>query len=493
MALKEMHKVNVVRSGATLIVPNHLTYKAAAKLCLQMHEQDEEIVSVEDDFECFVWEGALALRKAMDRHFGVTLTQSKMTIFGPKKPKEIQIPIGPKATDKVSIVWGQMVWPLTEAKIGQQSEEYLETSYGEKHGRMIFSLSGQVKRKWLPEFKKVTDLMRKIIAEESIYRAKAVRLSFTNDKGETLPMPIPEFMDLSTSNLDDIVYPRALEKTIKTYIMTPLMMSDACRQARIPLKRGVLAAGPFGTGKTLLAQAVGRVGNEHGWTFLYIKNSVDLATAVKFAEQYQPCVVFAEDVDNATDEDSDQKTLYNIRNTLDGIDTKNIEVMTILTTNFLERVSPSLLRPGRLDVVINVTAPDAEAVTRLVRIYGRKLIAENADLSKIGEILAGQTPAVIREAVERSKLAAIMRTGRPDSQVLPEDLEVSANLMKDQQKLLQRDQAQAAHPAVAFHDSLLEGLKVSLAKDIPSQVEAKVEQGWIDRGHANPKKAAKVG
>lgn len=487
MALKELHKVNIVRSGATLIIPNHLSFKAAAKLCLQMHEKDEEIVTVQDEFPCFVWEGALALRKAMIAHFGVDLTQSKMTIFGPVKPKEIQVPTGPGANDKVSVIWGQMVWPLTEAKIGEQSQEYLETSYGEKNGRMIFTLTGQIKRKWMPQFKIVTELMRKLIQSESIYRAKAVRIAFTDSKGDTLPMPVPEFLDLSHANLDDIVYPRELEKVIKMYIMGPLQHSAACRKNKIPLKRGVLAAGPYGTGKTLLAQAVGKIGNANGWTFLYIKNSVDLAVAVRFAEQYQPCVVFAEDVDNATDAESDSKVLYAIRNTLDGIDNKNVEIMTILTTNFLDRVSPSLLRPGRLDVVINVTPPDAEAVERLVRIYGRNLIAENADLTKIGQILQGYTPAVIREAVERSKLATISRTGDPNSVVLPEDLEVSALVMRDQQDLLKRGPEKDEHPAEGLVRAIATQAAAATAKVVTGTVHDTVDKALEIRGINKPK------
>jgi transitional endoplasmic reticulum ATPase len=485
---KTVHKVNIVRSGSTLIVPQHLSYKAAAKLCMQMHEQDEEIVSVQDDFPCFVWEGALALRKAMERHFGVALTQSKMTMMGPIKPKEIQIAVGPGPNEKVSVVWGQMVWPLTEAKIGEQSAEYLETTYGEKHGRMTFTLGGQIKRKWLPEFKKVTALIREIILNESIYRARAVRISFTDAKGETLPMPVPEFLDLSKANLEDIVYPRVLENTIRSYIMTPLQQSENCRKTGIPLKRGVLAAGPYGTGKTLLAQAVGKVGNENGWTFLYIKESRDLATAVRFAEQYQPCVVFAEDVDNATDAESDQKVLYAIRNTLDGIDNKNVEIMTILTTNFLERVSPSLLRPGRLDVVINVTPPDAEAAERLIRIYGRNLIAENADLRKVGEILEGQTPAVIREATERSKLAALMRTGDPKAVVLPEDLEIAALNMRDQQNLLKRDSAPRPHPAHFLIEAVTERVTPEVVKQVTPVLLHEFGKELDQRGLPKPSK-----
>lgn len=454
MAVKEIHHVKVVKSGSLLVVPNHMSYRQAAKLCMQMHEQDEEIVSVRDEQETFIWEGALALRKAMDRTFGVTLTQEKMTMMGPIKPAEVVVRTGPGVDDTVTVPWGQMIWPLTEAGIGQQSEEYLETSYSEKNGRMIFCLTGQIKRKWKDKFMELTKLMRAIIEQESIYRAKAVRISFTDSKGATLPMPVPEFMDLSKADLKSIVYSKATEDIIDTYIMTPLRASQKCRDAGIPLKRGVLAAGPYGTGKTLLAQAVGRIGNENGWTFLYIKNATELPVAIRFAQQYEPCVIFAEDLDRAVEGQERTEKVDMILNTLDGIDTKGHEIMTILTTNHLEKVNRAMLRPGRLDVLVNVLPPDAEAVSRLVRIYGRGLIADNADLTKVGDILAGTTPAIIREAVERSKLATIRRTGDPRAVVLVDDLLISAQVTKDQQEALKDHQMVPVHPAEGFMSSV---------------------------------------
>src|SRR5690606_13329978 len=57
-----------------------------------------------------------------------------------------------------------------------------------------------------------------------------------------------------------------------------------------------------------------------------------------------------------------------------------------------------------LHAVIRVNPPDADAAVRLVRLYGRGLIDENEDLSEVGRAMAGQIPAVIREAVERAKL-----------------------------------------------------------------------------------------
>ena len=97
-----------------------------------------------------------------------------------------------------------------------------------------------------------------------------------------------------------------------------------------------------------------------------------------------------------------------------------------------------MLRPGRVDTVIEVTPPDAQAATKLVKHYGRDIIDPKADLVEVGEMLAGQIPAIIREAVERSKLAA-MRDIKEDEElvVTAEHLSIAARQMLEHAKLLE--------------------------------------------------------
>jgi transitional endoplasmic reticulum ATPase len=179
------------------------------------------------------------------------------------------------------------------------------------------------------------------------------------------------------------------------------------------------------------------VGTEHGWTFIYIKDASELPRALQFAKQYQPALVFAEDVDrHVTGERTDKMDM--ILNTLDGIDTKHTEIMVVLTTNHLDQVNQAMLRPGRLDVILNIVPPDAKAVERLVRVYARGRLDGAADLARAGELLAGFTPAVVREVVERAKLGSISRTGRADATLLGIDIEISAETMVQQQALLKK-------------------------------------------------------
>jgi ATP-dependent 26S proteasome regulatory subunit len=125
-----------------------------------------------------------------------------------------------------------------------------------------------------------------------------------------------------------------------------------------------------------------------------------------------------------------------ILNTIDGVTSKNAEIITVLTSNHAADINPAMLRPGRLDVILSIQPPDAEAAEKLMRIYGRGLIPDHASLKKSGKALAGKIPAVIRECVERAKLYVISRVGDGPFKLADEDVANAAAGMEHHLKLL---------------------------------------------------------
>jgi SpoVK/Ycf46/Vps4 family AAA+-type ATPase len=111
--------------------------------------------------------------------------------------------------------------------------------------------------------------------------------------------------------------------------------------------------------------------------------------------------------------------------------------MTILTSNFMDRVNPAMRRPGRIDLVLKVEAPDEEAVERMVRHFARAGLEPDTDLTGIGKELAGLAPAYVREAVGRARLEALRRTGEADSLINGEDLEIVAREVKEEKELFE--------------------------------------------------------
>jgi len=113
--------------------------------------------------------------------------------------------------------------------------------------------------------------------------------------------------------------------------------------------------------------------------------------------------------------------------------------MVVLTSNNANAIYQGMVRPGRIDAVIEVERPDPSAVQGLIRLYARDLLDPAEDLADVGELLNGQIPSVVQEVVERSKLAALRRTERGGTVRLSGPaLAESARTMAKQVALLER-------------------------------------------------------
>lgn len=257
---------------------------------------------------------------------------------------------------------------------------------------------------------------------------------------------------------------------MQSALWAPIVHTEACRQHQIPLKRGVLLEGTYGTGKTLLARRTAQVCVKHGWTFIMLDDVRALREALVFARRYEPAVVFAEDVDRLVG-DRDQAA-NDLLNTIDGVLSKDSSIITVLTTNHVEKINKAMLRPGRLDAVISIKPPKADAVIALIRMYGRDLLAQGETLVEAGKVLAGNIPATIREVVERAKLSMIFH-GR--AAITQEDILTASYGMADHMALL-ADKPAETGVGERLVSALGDALKASNGLDI---MEKRVEN--IDR------------
>jgi transitional endoplasmic reticulum ATPase len=315
----------------------------------------------------------------------------------------------------------------------------LSPSYAIIHDKVLFRISGEIKGKSRFEADRVATLVKKECQQHSIYKGQAIETSFPSLRDHevaSLEDTFPTFSKLSKLTEADLIFPVDVWDQVDVSLFTPIKKAQKCRDRQIPLKRGILLEGPFGVGKTLTAAVTQALCKEHGWTFIYLKDVTRLAQAYAFAEQYQPAVIFGEDVDKVVRGDRTQ-AMDDILNQLDGLNTKGIEVITVLTTNNVEDIIKGMIRPGRLDTVVPVRPPDAEAAARLVRLYARGFLAEGIDLTEVSKLLAGKIPAAIREIVERAKIATLRRD-EDDMVIRSEDLIVTARSMQAHMDLLHR-------------------------------------------------------
>ena len=443
--------VQIQHQGSEIILPGEpkdMSLDDAIKQLRRKKEELETEVAVYEPVDAFPWDGANAFMLAMREKYGWTQAVPKQSFFGPIPPTVVKIDIGPHVEDTASIIWGSFQLPNIEAT--------LETAFDWKDNRPIFCIRGKTKRKHHPAIAELATRTRQLVRERSIYKGKAIRLKCEDDGQLNVDEP-PSFMNVDEIKPEELIFSRNTEDLVETNVLTPIKKTELCKRLKIPLARGILLEGPFGVGKTLLAGVTAKVCQDNGWTFMVIDQVAALSTAIDFARLYAPCVVFSEDIDRVLKGDRTAE-MDAILNTVDGVQSKSDSIITILTTNDVEAINQAMLRPGRLDAVISIKAPDAEAAERLVRLYGRGLIEPTERLTKAGKALEGQIPAVIREVVERSKLGALMRANSEEDirkiKLIDEDLETQAKGMQDHLDLLNKDRTKVPTPEEAVGNAM---------------------------------------
>ena len=410
--------------GQKILLPKGMSTTRAIKELEDLLRYESTKVQVCEKIEGFIFDAAYALSKAIERLYGWSNAKPTPGFFGDTPPRMVSLKIGVNKT--VQVPWGSFELPGIHGTFQTQGVQ-------EKRSEpAVFMLSADVRQGDKQKVKALANEARKILKEESVYKGKAIRLSFDSQQNAEQP----EFLDLNGINEKQLVFSEEVKAAIETSLFTPIDHADKCRASGIPLKRGILLSGPYGTGKTMAAYVSAKKAIDAKMTFIYCEKADDFGRVVKFAHDYQPCVIFCEDIDRVTAGER-SVSLDDILNTIDGIESKHTEIVTVLTTNHVERINPAMLRPGRLDAVINVLPPDKAAVIELLKLYGGSMLEPGTDLEAAAELLKGTIPAVIRECVERAKLAAIRRA--PEGQGLTIDAQAmldAAMSLKNQRELL---------------------------------------------------------
>lgn len=451
--------VGLERRGKKIILPNDptdMSPDAAIKILERLKAQDQTQVRVHEEVECFPLEGAWALMQALKNIYGWISPQPTPGFFGPTPPNMVGLEVAPGQF--VQVVWGDMGLPGVEG--------HISTGATEKDGMPRFVIGGVVKQKFMAQVRAIAEETRRIAKDNSIYKGKSVRMA-TDDDGDVNWSQGLKFLDVSKVNEDELVHPDATMEQVEVNLFTPIEKTEMCRKYKIPLSRKILFEGPYGTGKTITAYVAAKKAVANGWTFIYLDRVAGIKDALLFAKQYAPAVVFAEDIDRIMDGERDSDT-DDVLNTIDGVDTKGYEILTIFTTNEINKIHQAMLRPGRLDAVISVRAPDQKAAEKLIRVYARELLPDTTSITGAASELAGQIPAVIREAVERSKLYAVGRGARGKSLVITEqDLIRSTQGMKMHLDLLNKEAA----PKTSA-EKMLENLREALGVNILQEFES---------------------
>lgn len=402
---KKAHDTDIIHKGSKIILPGDpedMDLDTAVKVLERKSADEKVVMEVDEKIECYPLDGLHAFHVACKEKYGWVSTRGKtiQSFFGSFdiKPSLMTIKTGPNDEDSIQVPIGDFLLPGVENVLSIQP-------FHNSRGRGIY-ISGEVKKKEMHVVQEIANLTRAVLKEKSIYKGKAIRLQ-SNKNGSINFEADPEFRQTANIVPSELILNDIEERLLEDALWSPILNTQTCIDHKIPLNRGVLLEGTFGTGKTMAAHVTSKICVDNGWTYIVLDDVRGLKEALLFAQAYQPAVVFAEDVDRVLETRDDAGN--DLLNTIDGVLSKSSQVITVLTTNFVEKLDRAMLRPGRLDAVVSIRAPESDAVQKLVRLYARGLLDDKADISPVGKVLAGNIPATIREVVERTKLGMVTR------------------------------------------------------------------------------------
>lgn len=252
-------------------------------------------------------------------------------------------------------------------------------------GCMLFDKSA--KELWQQITKLVTDRAK----STSIFRGKALQVM------EPMDLLVPSKLRLDQELIP--IFNDHIEKDIRTCIMWPLQNRAAAKAKGIRVRRGALLEGFYGSGKSLALYAAARAAREAEWSVVNMAPGM-IHIASLMAPVLAPVCLIVEDVDAGAHGDRDNLTP--MLNTLSSVGAKcTDDFMLLVSTNFLPRIEPALLRPERIDAVIPVGLPKGTTIDRLIRSFAGASLDPSATLDRSRAALHGCTPAIIAEAVQR--------------------------------------------------------------------------------------------
>lgn len=279
-------------------------------------------------------------------------------------------------------------------------------------------------RRYLPEI----NLQEEQIPESVLEKMEVQKRDFEDALREIQPSALREVMvEIPNVKWDDIGALDEVKAELKQAVEWPLKHPTAFTEMGIRPPRGILLYGPPGTGKTLLAKAIA---TESQANFISIKgpeliskwvgeSEKGIRQVFKKARQVAPVIVFFDEIDaiaamrgsNNGDSGVGERVVNQLLTELDGAESLK-DVVFVAATNRPDLIDPGLMRPGRIDKVIEVKVPDERAREAILKVHTRGVpLAKGVSLTELAKHTAGFSGADLSNLIREAALTALQESG----------------------------------------------------------------------------------
>ena len=372
-----------------MFLDENISYADCIRAAIDSDKQNHRMSRINHRLRCFKSDGIYQLNKAITSVFGAVSSKEEtgMSADGTINMVDIQLADGTRC----KAPYGD----ISLEALGEGSQ--ITINYDDSTHELV--VTGKCQQMYMSTIDDIIDETKKLLSNNSIYKAQALEITNVND---------PKIINLDAMDNQLMVLSKDVEYALCP-IIARLKDPKKCIDRGIPLKYGALLEGGYGTGKTLLAFKLARIAVQNNWIFIYLKDPTLLAEVLRMAKiidrSGNGALVFLEDIDQVT-RGSRDAAMQDILNTLDGGDTKDMNVISLFTTNHIEVIEPTFLRGKRIGTIISMGFLDEDTAKRFLEEsfkIGNYEIVE--DITEVCKLIAKSNiaPAFMAEIVEAIK------------------------------------------------------------------------------------------
>jgi transitional endoplasmic reticulum ATPase len=277
-----------------------------------------------------------------------------------------------------------------------------------------------------------------------------LREHYLSSNVEIDEVPPVDWRDLK--GVDDVIH------ALEAKIALPFENDELAARFALKPKRGVLLAGPPGTGKTTIGRALAhRLKSK----FFLIDGTViagcddffcKVQAIFEAARKNAPSIIFIDDTDVIFENKEDNGFYRYLLTMLDGLESASAaRVCVIMTAMNVGSLPPAMVRSGRIELWLETRLPDAGARADILRnaVTGLPDPIGRADVDRLSPACRGLTGADLKAAVEDVKLlfAHDVSTGKHHRKIEEYFLEAFETVRSNQLSYARAKPARIAQPA----------------------------------------------